>query len=114
MKKTKQKEIKEKKIVNTETKLYISGKSVRIVHEGTLYLTNIEFLESKIKDDVFHLPLGKMEKDGINNEVQVWLTKKGKGLYFSPKKGVVLISSISGLEKVLSGELDNINFGVFE
>ncbi|MCJ7572331.1 MAG: hypothetical protein MUO82_10745 [Candidatus Thermoplasmatota archaeon] len=114
--KTEQKDLVEKtsKIQEVDYCVMLLGtKSLQIIYKDRLYLTNLQFVVTKIKDDVAHISLGLMTKDGIDNDVNAWLTKKGKALYFSPEKDVLLVSSVSSLEKILAGELDKSNFGVF-
>jgi hypothetical protein len=113
-KKSKQEKINKTTIEKTDTRMWLGKNSIQVSYEGSLYLTNIAFVEEKIKSLPAHIRLGVMTEDGINNDVDAWITVKGKAVYFTPKKDVVLISSLSGLKELLSGERDNLDFGIFK
>lgn len=127
MKKTKPKNNKEAKIVETTTEMRVSqkGTALLIRHGETTYITAISLVEKlldgtlKTKDDKPQksISLGIISKDGIDNpegENQVWLTKKNKCLYFVPEKDNVLVVPLSNVEKLLNGEYHETNFGRFE
>jgi len=58
--------------------------------------------------------LGIISEDGINNDVSIWITMKNKSLYFVPEENVVLITPVSNLKKLLSGEYQYTKFGRFK
>ena len=122
-KKTKSEKTKaETKIVDVECIISTteSGKGLLLSWEGDMYITNVEFLtqllDGKLKtkggDTAKAVNLGLLTKEKIE-KTDLFLTLKGKSLYFSPVDKTVFIVPFSTVKEVISCLVDRTHMGEF-
>jgi len=119
---TKKQQKQETTIKDVECYIRTGGKGVFINWNDETYITNSETL-GKLVDGTLKTQKGKKAKsvrlglktdEGINNDVEVFLTKKGKAMYFVPNEGEVLITSVEDMKKLLDGKWEFVKMGMFQ
>lgn len=93
-------------------------KSVLIKWHGETYVTNRVFIEDLIKGKLKtqkgkkakSVRLGVFTDDGIE-DTELFLTLKGKCIYFVPDENNVLMTAVSSVEKILYEDWDEIKLG---
>ena len=96
------------------------GNGLLLSWEGDMYITNIQFLSELIEGKKLTkegkvakaVQLGLLTKDGID-ETELFLTLKGKSLYFCPSKGKLFVVPVSTIQKVIDGLVDSTHMGEF-
>lgn len=110
------------KIVDARCKITVSGDALLIKYKNDIYVTNLNWVE-KLLDGTLKTKENKKQKSvslgvftdqGIDNDIDVWLTLKGKSVYFVPTNDEVLIAPVSNLQKLISGEIDKTRMGKFK
>lgn len=99
-----------------------SGKGLLVEWNDDVYITNVDFL-SQLIDGTLKTKKGKKAKsvrlglltdDGIEEtEPQLFLTLKGKSIYFSPEEDTLLIVPVSNVVSVISGKSSKTTMGEF-
>ena len=113
---------KQSKIVDVECIISTTkeGNGLLLSWEGDMYITNVQFLtelmegkkqtlEGKIAKAV---KLGLLTKDGID-DTELFLTLKGKSLYFSPSEGKLFVVPVSTVQDIISGTVTKTHMGEF-
>lgn len=99
-----------------------SGNGLLVEWEDNVYISNVEFVSQLIDGTLTKkdgskaksVPLGLLTTDGIvDTEPQLFLTLKGKSMYFCPEEGTLLIVPVSNVQSVLSGTSEKTNMGKF-
>lgn len=116
---TKQKRIGTPKIEDTEYNIALGEKALFVNYGEKTFVTSKNIaemllngkLKTKDKKIAKAVQLGVFGVNGIENDTGVFLTVKGKAVYFSPKKDLLLVSSVSSLKKLYTGEEQRIKLG---
>lgn len=99
-----------------------SGKGLLVEWNDNVYITNTDFLSQLIDGSLKtkkgkkakSVRLGLLTEHGIEQtEPQLFLTLKGKSIYFSPEENVLLVVPVSNVASVISGESSKTNMGEF-
>lgn len=99
-----------------------TGNGLLVEWEDNVYISNVEFVSQLIDGTLTKkdgskaksVPLGLLTTDGIQDtEPQLFLTLKGKSMYFCPEEGTLLIVPVSNVQSVLSGKTEKTNMGKF-
>lgn len=122
MKKQKPKNKKNGKIVQANCYVKLTDKACFIDLKDQSFITNRELLERLISGKLEtsthkkarSIRLGLITDDGIDNDIQVFLTKKDKSMYFVPEENEVYIAPLSDFEKLISREYRFVQMGKFE
>ena len=112
---------KKSKIEDVDCVMKIRKKAFLIEYEDTTYITSLELVEKLVKGELTKkdggiaraVHMGIFNADGIDNETDVFMSIKEKSVYFSPEKGVLLITPKSSIEKLLYENWDNVKMGRF-
>jgi len=121
-KKDDKKQKSQKQIVDVNCYVKFIGNNGAIVeYNDDTFITSKTLLTQLIEGDLktkegnpsTHLKLGKKDGAEIVN-VDVYLTLKGKSIYFVPDGQTVLIASLTSFEKLISGEWDHVRMGQFQ
>lgn len=113
---------KEVKIVDVECIISTTkeGNGLLVSWEGDMYITNVQFLseliegkkKTKAGDTAKAVKLGLLTKDGIDN-TELFLTMKGKSLYFSPSNGKLFVVPVSTVQSIIDGTVERTHMGKF-
>ena len=99
-----------------------SGNGLLVRWEDDVYISNVEFvsqlidgtLEKKDGTKAKAVPLGLLTDGGIEDtEPTLFLTMKGKSIYFCPSEGTLLIVPVANVVAVLSGTKKQTKMGKF-
>ena len=96
------------------------GNGLLLSWEGDMYITNVQFLteliegkkKTKAGDTAKAVKLGLLTKDGID-DTELFLTMKGKSLYFSPSEGKLFVVPVSTVQKIIEGTETKTHMGEF-
>ena len=96
------------------------GNGLLLSWEGDMYITNVQFLSELIEGTLKTqkgkkakaVQLGLLTKDGID-KTELFLTLKGKSLYFSPSKGTLFVVPVSTVSSIIEGTVDKTHMGEF-
>lgn len=110
------------KIKTVDCNVRLGEKSVLIDYQGITYITSKQLLTKLVYDELLtkegktskSINMGIINDGEISNENESWLTKKGKAMYFAPRKDQVLIGSVDGFKELLSGAKDWLKLGIFQ
>lgn len=113
---------KQSKIVDVDCILSTteSGSGLLLSYEGDMYITNVQFLTELINGKKMTkagkvakaVKLGLLTKDGIDN-TELFLTLKGKSLYFSPISGKLFVVPVSTVQSIIEGTVERTHMGEF-
>lgn len=114
-------------IIDVDCETKVRGNAVLTVYKDVTYITSVSLLykltngtlKTKKDDLAKSLKLGILEHDDETNESEivesdnVFLTKKGKSYYVSIDDDL-LITPITGIQKLLSGEYSWVKWGLIK
>lgn len=121
-KKTKQTTVSEKEIVDVNCIINKSDKAVYINWNNETYVGSRNLLQqladgTLTKQDgtkAKAIPLSLKTDDGLQNLDKVFLTVKGKAVYFVPDEKTFLITSLDDIVKLLNDEFHYVKMGMFK
>ena len=111
-----------KKIVTVNCNARLGGEALFIEYLGNTYLTSQKLVNKLITGQLKkqdggeskHINMGILDEEkGILKSKDTWLTRKENAIYFSPSKDEVLIASVDGFKKLMSGEWNILKLGKF-
>ena len=96
------------------------GNGLLLSWDGDMYITNVQFLTELMDGKKKTLEgkkakavkLGLLTKDGID-DTELFLTLKGKSLYFSPTDGTLFVVPVSVIQDVIIGKVQRTHMGEF-